>query len=76
MDFLISNSIRKEIEIAAKKEAVESFIKALMDENTTVRKEAAYALGKIKDERAVEPLIETLILDLDIEVLKHAVWAL
>lgn len=71
-----NNSLRKEIEDTAKKEAVPSFIQALTDGNAIVRKEAAYVLGKIKDERAVKPLIEALILDLDMSVKKEAVWAL
>jgi len=48
----------------------------LTNENATVRKEAAYVLGKIKDERAVGPLIEALILDLDMVVRKEVAWAL
>lgn len=44
------------------KRDVEGLIKALKDENESMeaRKEAALALGEIKDERAVEPLIEAL----------------
>ncbi len=38
--------------------AVEPLIKALGDENSYVREEAAWALGKIGDPRAVEPLNE------------------
>ena len=44
---------------AAKKQVPE-FINALMDKDSGVRKAAAYALGNIGDQRAVEPLIRTL----------------
>ena len=40
-----------------------------------VRKNAAEALGKIKDPRAVEPLIATLK-DKDSEVRSNAAWSL
>ena len=53
---------RKAIEALAKigKPAVEPLILALKDEDTDVRVNAAGALGKIKDRRAIKPLIETL----------------
>ncbi|MCJ7471087.1 HEAT repeat domain-containing protein [Candidatus Bathyarchaeota archaeon] len=44
----------------SRKPNVERLIKALKDEDFHVRIEAAEALGKIGDERAVEPLIEAL----------------
>ena len=40
--------------------AVEPLIRALKDENENVRKGAAWALGEIKDKRAVGPLIQAL----------------
>jgi HEAT repeat protein len=40
--------------------AVEPFISALKDENSYVRREAAWALGELKDPRAVEPLIAVI----------------
>ena len=39
---------------------VEGLIEALKDKNSDVRWRAAFALGEIKDARAVEPLIEAL----------------
>lgn len=35
-------------------------IQALKDDDSGLRTEAAYALGDIKDTRAMEPLIQTL----------------
>ena len=40
--------------------ALEPLIKVLEDKNSDVRYSAAYALGKIGDKRAVEPLIKAL----------------
>lgn len=42
------------------KNAVPNFIMALKDKDSEIRKEAAYALGEIKDKRAVKPLIKAL----------------
>lgn len=55
--------------------AVHSLILALKDENADVRKNAAEALGKIKDTRAIDPLIATLG-DEETDVRKNAVEAL
>jgi HEAT repeat protein len=54
--------VRKEafsalVEIASP--AVESLIPLLKDENDEIRAAAAYCLGKIKDPRAIDPLIES-----------------
>jgi hypothetical protein len=42
------------------KDRIEVLVEALKDENSSVRESAAYALGELKDPRAVEPLIEAL----------------
>jgi HEAT repeat protein len=42
------------------KKAEEPLIRALKDEDPSVRKEAARALGEIKSKKAVEPLIQAL----------------
>ena len=47
-------------EEAPLKRAVERLIKALKDEDEGMRSDAARALGKIKDKRAAEPLLEAL----------------
>jgi HEAT repeat protein len=39
---------------------IDSLIKALTDNNSSVRSHAASSLGDLKDPRAVEPLIQTL----------------
>ena len=57
------------------KPAVEPLIAALHDANSTVRVEAAWALGEIKDRRAVEPLIAALN-DEDVVVRASAARAL
>ena len=50
-----------EQESASEKEAeIEIWIEALREKNSDVRKEAADVLGRIGDDRAVEPLIQTL----------------
>ena len=42
------------------KPSVEPLIKALKDNDKTIRREAALALGKIGDDRGIDPLIELL----------------
>ena len=51
---------QKEALVKIGKPAVELLIKALEEEDWRVRRGAAVALGEIRDERAVEPLIKTL----------------
>jgi len=57
------------------KPAVEPLIDVLTNKDKTVRKNAAEALGRIKDNRAVEPLINVLQ-DADMSVRHDAVEAL
>jgi ATP-dependent DNA helicase RecQ len=54
----------------------EELIAALQDENGNVRRLAASALGKIKDKRAVEPLLELLRVEKKPQVRQYAVKAL
>jgi HEAT repeat protein len=56
-------------------QSIEPLIKALKDENSTIREEAAEALGETGDKRAIEPLIHALEDD-DSLVLNSAVKAL
>jgi HEAT repeat protein len=56
--------------------AVEPLIQALKDKNPDIRWGATQALGDLKDERAVEPLIQTLMKDKDLEVQWTAAKAL
>jgi HEAT repeat protein len=55
--------------------SVDPLIGALNYEDPTMRKHAAWALGKIEDPRAIRPLIETLSDD-DPQVRSHAATAL
>ncbi len=57
-------------------DGVNPFIIALSDEDWRLRKEAAEALGKLKDERAVQHLSEVLLNDKDADVRRAAAWAL
>ena len=57
------------------KPAVEPLIQALKDNNSTVRRRAASALGEIRDARAAESLAQALE-DEDKEVRKRAKKAL
>lgn len=61
----VHSSIRKQaIEILGdlhESRALDSFIKALSDDNVYIRRASANALGKLKDKKAVEPLIQLLI---------------
>jgi HEAT repeat protein len=55
--------------------AVDALVAALKDNNTSVRRDAASALGKMKDARAVEPLI-TALADSDPNVRRDVAEAL
>jgi HEAT repeat protein len=55
---------------------VEPFLAALSDRNATVRDQAAQALVAAADVRAVEPLIERLRRDEDVDVTVHSIEAL
>jgi HEAT repeat protein len=55
--------------------AVEPLIQALKDKEGWVRRKAAFALGEIKDAKAVGPLIQALE-DKDADVRRWAAWAL
>lgn len=54
---------------------VEPLIAALKDENKNVRYEIAWALGEIRDQRAMKPLITILQKDKDADVRRTAAWA-
>ena len=56
--------------------SVEAFVQALKDESELIRREAAVALGEIKDEKAIEPLITALTTDEESEVRGSAADAL
>jgi len=56
--------------------AVTVLIEALDDEDVKVRTEAAFVLGWLKSERAVEPLADTLYNDTDLSVRTSALNAL
>jgi len=56
--------------------SVEAFVQALKDESELIRREAAVALGEIKDEKAIEPLITALTTDEESEVRGSAAFAL
>lgn len=71
----IFNLFRSRVERMARKKDVEGLIKALKDEDWTVRKRVAEVLGEICDIRAVEPLIQTLEDD-DVRVRNSAMKAL
>ncbi len=72
-----NNLIRKpNIERFEANKDVEGLIKALKYKDADVRWEAAMALGKIGDERAVEPLIQALREDKDVPVRALASGAL
>jgi HEAT repeat protein len=51
-------------------------LRALDDDDSNVRKNAARSLGKIKSEKAIDPLIQTIIHDTDIEAREMAAIAL
>ncbi len=57
-------------------QAVPGLIEALNDKDSSTRTGAAEALGKLKDKKAVAPLIETMFNDLDNDVKETAANAL
>lgn len=62
--------------LAEDTEVVEALIEALKDEDLRVRRNICWAFGKIKDERAAEPLVEVLKNDIDSDARSEAAWAL
>ncbi len=55
---------------------IDAFITAMADPEPSVRRQAARALGRVRDERAREALAGTLTSDSDAEVREAAAWAL
>lgn len=56
----ISDSSKPNVEKMENEKNIDGLTRALDDERASVRREAAIALGRIGDARAVEPLIQTL----------------
>jgi HEAT repeat protein len=74
--FMIFGSGKPDVEKMEKKKDVKGLIKALgYEKDSSVRKSATYALGKIGDARAVEPLTKALN-DADSDVRRDAAKAL
>lgn len=63
------------IQETPKEEYVSDLINAMEDRDRLVRISAAIALGKIKSEKAVIPLIRHAVTDHDKEVQSYALWA-
>ncbi|MEK9129828.1 MAG: HEAT repeat domain-containing protein, partial [Patescibacteria group bacterium] len=57
-------------------EVVEPLIKALKSNDECIRENVVWILGEIQDIRAIEPLIEALKRETDLNVKKDIEWAL
>jgi HEAT repeat protein len=58
------------------KEAIPAILRALEDDDLSVRVASAHALGELDDALAVEPLIRSLKLDPSLDVRQMAAWSL